>query len=117
MNANPSSSTLAELLGSLDTSKLNTVNWRTSESSFEDRRHGGHLAAEEAAEFIQRVIKYYDRKQSDKNLDNLCEETADLILMIDQLVRTLPTGPMLDWMNAKVNRTISRYHDNKEGDE
>ena len=117
MNAKTHSSTLAELLSSLDTSKLNTVNWRTSESSFEDRRHGGHLAAEEAAEFIQRIIKYYDRKQSDKNLDYLCEETADLILLIDQLVRTLPADLMLDWLNVKVNRTISRYHNKKEGDE
>lgn len=88
---------------------IETCNWRTPDSDFEDRKEGAHLTLEEVCEMGQTIIKYYDRRK-DSALDKLCEETVDSLLMIDQMVRQLPPELLHKWMKIKLERTIERYH-------
>lgn len=90
-------------------SKLDVVNWRTQDTSRAEQAEGALLTAEELSELVQAVIKYYVRRKNHA-VHKVIEESVDVILMMDQMVRMLPEDELLSWVDMKLDRTIARYH-------
>lgn len=88
---------------------LRIMNWRTTDHSLEDQQQAANLVNEELAELIQANIKLFCRHKP-AALEKVAEETADVILMLDQLVRLLPKELILKYLHEKTDRTIERYH-------
>ena len=95
--------------GTLRSNDLDIMNWRTTDHSLEDQQQAANLVNEELAELIQANIKLFCRHKP-AALEKVAEETADVILMLDQLVRLVPKELILKYLHEKTDRTIARYH-------
>jgi NTP pyrophosphatase (non-canonical NTP hydrolase) len=89
--------------------KLEIVNWRSTASSEADKAEAALLTAEECGELIQAIIKRYVRLKLPAEA-KVIEEVADVLLMVDQLVRQLDPEALEKMIDYKLDRTIERYH-------
>lgn len=100
---------LNQLLDCLDDEDLDTINHRQTATPQTEQAYVADLVNEELAELIQANVKHFVRHKVGA-LDKVCEEAADVILMMDQLVRLLPPERVQFYLLAKTQRTIERYH-------
>jgi NTP pyrophosphatase (non-canonical NTP hydrolase) len=92
---------------------IETCNHFNEDSSVKDQVYTAMLVAEELNELGQALIKLYIREKPSA-ADKVHEETVDVLLMIDQLIRMSDESLLRKWMKIKLDRTIERYHTNPE---
>lgn len=71
------------------------------------------IAMEEASELIQAIQKC-KRDASDVNVDNYCEEIADVIIIVNQLRLLADTEKIDDYIEYKLKRQLERIEIEKE---
>ena len=69
------------------------------------------MLIEECAELIQAISKY-NRETTEKRMENLVEEIADVEMMIDQIkyLLAIEHEKLDSWKSLKINRTIDRMN-------
>jgi NTP pyrophosphatase (non-canonical NTP hydrolase) len=70
------------------------------------------IAIEEMAELTKAIIKHR-RYNNPMTLDNLCEETADVAIMLEQIFLSTKSDDVAKYIVAKVNRLKVRLKDEK----
>lgn len=92
---------------------LASINTLRSSASL-DKKSSVHLhLVEEMSELTQEIIKIYVRHKDDRS-ESFHEELADVILLLDQVVRMSDHAMLFEKMEYKINRFKERYQDGRQ---
>jgi NTP pyrophosphatase (non-canonical NTP hydrolase) len=88
--------------------QLSRINTQTASTSKEKKGFAALLLVEEMAELTQEIVKIYVRNKTDRD-KNFHEELADVILVLDQIVRHADQVLLDQKLCYKMNRYEERY--------